>query len=225
MAVGIWTLVEKSGYLSILASSTFAASAYILIFAGALVMTTGFLGFGAIIREQKSCLSTVSVPLFLCGDCLSTVRTLAWRVSVGLCSVGAGKHHTCPPGWAYQLKQGTWDPREPEQGGCCGDCGGLALQVCRTSARRSALAIPMAVPSVFLLPLPLLPPLLLSLPLFYFSSSLLLLLLFPPKSSSLSPLPSSVPPSCSILPPFSTFPSPSPFSPTLPSLPPFPSRL
>ncbi|KAM7335534.1 tetraspanin-11 isoform X2 [Alexandromys fortis] len=57
MAVGIWTLVEKSGYLSILASSTFAASAYILIFAGALVMTTGFLGFGAIIREQKSCLS------------------------------------------------------------------------------------------------------------------------------------------------------------------------
>ncbi|XP_007935261.2 tetraspanin-11 [Orycteropus afer afer] len=58
MAVGIWTLVEKSGYLSILASSTFAASAYILIFAGALVMVTGFLGFGAIIREQKSCLST-----------------------------------------------------------------------------------------------------------------------------------------------------------------------
>ncbi|XP_041535169.1 tetraspanin-11 isoform X3 [Microtus oregoni] len=57
MAVGIWTLVEKSGYLSILASSTFVASAYILIFAGALVMTTGFLGFGAIIREQKSCLS------------------------------------------------------------------------------------------------------------------------------------------------------------------------
>lgn len=58
MAVGIWTLVEKSGYLSILASSTFAASAYILIFVGGLVMTTGFLGFGAIIREQKSCLST-----------------------------------------------------------------------------------------------------------------------------------------------------------------------
>ena len=53
MAVGIWTLVEKSGYLSILASSTFAASAYILIFVGGLVMTTGFLGFGAIIRVQK----------------------------------------------------------------------------------------------------------------------------------------------------------------------------
>lgn len=58
MAVGIWTLVEKSVYLSILASSTFAASAYVLIFVGGLVMTTGFLGFGAIIREQKSCLST-----------------------------------------------------------------------------------------------------------------------------------------------------------------------
>lgn len=63
MAVGVWTLVEKSGYLSILASSTFAASAYILIFAGALVMVTGFLGFGAIIREDRGCLSTVSALL------------------------------------------------------------------------------------------------------------------------------------------------------------------
>ena len=60
MAVGVWTLVEKSGYLGVLASSTFAASAYILIFAGALVMLTGFLGFGAIIREDRGCLSAVS---------------------------------------------------------------------------------------------------------------------------------------------------------------------
>lgn len=60
MAVGVWTLVEKSGYLSVLASSTFAASAYILIFAGALVMVTGFLGFSAIIREDRGCLSAVS---------------------------------------------------------------------------------------------------------------------------------------------------------------------
>ncbi|XP_066113805.1 tetraspanin-11 isoform X1 [Saccopteryx bilineata] len=58
LALGVWTLVEKSGYLSVLASSTFAASAYILIFAGALVMVTGFLGFSAIIREDRSCLST-----------------------------------------------------------------------------------------------------------------------------------------------------------------------
>ncbi|XP_070126982.1 tetraspanin-11 isoform X1 [Equus caballus] len=58
LALGVWTLVEKSGYLSVLASSTFAASTYILIFAGALVMVTGFLGFSAIIREDRSCLST-----------------------------------------------------------------------------------------------------------------------------------------------------------------------
>ncbi|XP_067551535.1 tetraspanin-11 isoform X4 [Pseudorca crassidens] len=57
MAVGVWTLVEKSGYLGVLASSTFAVSAYILIFAGTLVMVTGFLGFGAVIREDRSCLS------------------------------------------------------------------------------------------------------------------------------------------------------------------------
>lgn len=69
LAVGVWTLVEKSGYLSVLASSTFAASAYILIFSGALVMLTGFLGFSAIIREDRSCLSTVSAacPLLPCA--------------------------------------------------------------------------------------------------------------------------------------------------------------
>jgi len=59
LGVGVWTLVEKTDYLSLLASSTFAVSAYILIVAGSLVMVTGFLGCCAVIREQKCCLSTV----------------------------------------------------------------------------------------------------------------------------------------------------------------------
>lgn len=59
MGVGIWTLIDKGEYLSLLASSTFAVSAYILILAGALVMVTGFLGCCAVIREQRSLLSTV----------------------------------------------------------------------------------------------------------------------------------------------------------------------
>ncbi|KAJ8385744.1 hypothetical protein AAFF_G00182620 [Aldrovandia affinis] len=57
MAVGIWTLIDKSDYLSLLASSAFAVSAYILILAGGLVMITGFLGCCAVVREQRSCLS------------------------------------------------------------------------------------------------------------------------------------------------------------------------
>lgn len=59
LGVGVWTLVAKSDYLSLLASSTFAVSAYILILAGSLVVVTGFLGCCAVIREQRSCLSTV----------------------------------------------------------------------------------------------------------------------------------------------------------------------
>lgn len=62
LAVGVWALAEQSGYLSVLASSTFAASAHILLGAGALVVVTGFLGFGAIVREDRGCLSTVSAP-------------------------------------------------------------------------------------------------------------------------------------------------------------------
>uniref|UniRef100_A0A096LRH0 Tetraspanin n=1 Tax=Poecilia formosa TaxID=48698 RepID=A0A096LRH0_POEFO len=63
LGVGVWTLVEKSDYLSLLASSTFAVSAYILILAGGLVVVTGFLGCCAVIREQRSCLSTLSDEL------------------------------------------------------------------------------------------------------------------------------------------------------------------
>lgn len=59
LGVGVWTLVEKSDYLSLLASSTFAASAYILVVAGSLVMVTGYLGCCAVIREQRSYLSLV----------------------------------------------------------------------------------------------------------------------------------------------------------------------
>ncbi|XP_072311175.1 tetraspanin-11 [Eucyclogobius newberryi] len=65
LGVGVWTLVEKSDYLSLLASSTFAVSAYILILAGGLVVLTGFLGCCAVIREQKSCLSTYFLLLLL----------------------------------------------------------------------------------------------------------------------------------------------------------------
>lgn len=59
LGVGVWTLVEKSDYLSLLASSTFAVSAYILILAGSLVVVTGFLGCCAVIRERRRCLSVV----------------------------------------------------------------------------------------------------------------------------------------------------------------------
>ncbi|RXM36203.1 CD151 antigen [Acipenser ruthenus] len=38
MAVGVWTLVEKSDYISLLSSGIYAATAYILVIAGAIVM-------------------------------------------------------------------------------------------------------------------------------------------------------------------------------------------
>ncbi|XP_069021048.1 tetraspanin-11 isoform X3 [Embiotoca jacksoni] len=65
LGVGVWTLVEKSDYLSLLASSAFAVSAYILILAGSLVVVTGFLGCCAVIREQRSCLSMYFFCLLL----------------------------------------------------------------------------------------------------------------------------------------------------------------
>lgn len=77
LGVGVWTLVEKSDYLSLLASSTFAVSAYILILAGSLVVVTGFLGCCAVIREQRSCLSTVRENNRR-EECEFLINTLEW---------------------------------------------------------------------------------------------------------------------------------------------------
>lgn len=59
MAVGVWTLVLKSDYISLLSSKTYAASAYILVLAGVIVMVTGVLGCCATFKEQKRLLRAV----------------------------------------------------------------------------------------------------------------------------------------------------------------------
>ncbi|KAM4748771.1 tetraspanin-11-like [Rhinophrynus dorsalis] len=56
-AMGLWTLMEKSSYISFLATSTLSVSAYILLFAGGVVTITGFIGCCAMFREHKGCLS------------------------------------------------------------------------------------------------------------------------------------------------------------------------
>uniref|UniRef100_A0A8C4RWW5 Tetraspanin n=1 Tax=Erpetoichthys calabaricus TaxID=27687 RepID=A0A8C4RWW5_ERPCA len=65
MAVGIWTLVEKSDYISLLSSSTYAATAYILVIAGVIVMVTGILGCCATFKERRQLLRVYFV-LLLC---------------------------------------------------------------------------------------------------------------------------------------------------------------
>lgn len=59
LAVGVWTLVEKSEYISLLNSSFYSASAYILIAAGLVVIVTGIIGCCATLNEMKSLLIVV----------------------------------------------------------------------------------------------------------------------------------------------------------------------
>ncbi|XP_035497176.2 CD151 antigen isoform X2 [Scophthalmus maximus] len=56
LTVGVWTLVEKSDYISLLNSSFYSASAYILIAAGVIVIVTGIIGCCATLKEMKSLL-------------------------------------------------------------------------------------------------------------------------------------------------------------------------
>ncbi|XP_042559737.1 CD151 antigen isoform X3 [Clupea harengus] len=62
-AVGIWTLVDKSEYISLLASSAYSASAYVLILAGVVVVATGILGCCATIKEHRGFLIVLSDEL------------------------------------------------------------------------------------------------------------------------------------------------------------------
>uniref|UniRef100_A0A8C0EGH9 Tetraspanin n=1 Tax=Bubo bubo TaxID=30461 RepID=A0A8C0EGH9_BUBBB len=66
MAVGTWTLAEKSDYISLLSSSTYSATAYILVVAGVVVMVTGILGCCATFKERRNLLRVVS---FACLPC------------------------------------------------------------------------------------------------------------------------------------------------------------
>ncbi|EMP35858.1 Tetraspanin-11 [Chelonia mydas] len=68
MAVGIWTLAEKSDYISLLSSNTYMATAYILVVAGIVVMITGILGCCATFKERRNLLRVdicVSRAVFL----------------------------------------------------------------------------------------------------------------------------------------------------------------
>ncbi|XP_029378715.1 CD151 antigen isoform X1 [Echeneis naucrates] len=56
LGVGVWTLVEKSDYISLLNSSFYSASVHILIAAGIIVIATGIIGCCATLKEMKSLL-------------------------------------------------------------------------------------------------------------------------------------------------------------------------
>lgn len=63
LAVGVWTLAEKSDYISLLNSGFYSASAYILIAAGGIVIVTGIIGCCATLKEMKSLLIVVKMDL------------------------------------------------------------------------------------------------------------------------------------------------------------------
>ncbi|XP_070557956.1 CD151 antigen-like [Ptychodera flava] len=56
LAIGIWTLVDKSHYVAVLSSSTYEATTYLLLVTGICVMIVGTLGCCGAVQEQKLCL-------------------------------------------------------------------------------------------------------------------------------------------------------------------------
>jgi len=65
LGVGLWTLLDKHHYVTLLSSSTYPAATYILIGAGALVMLVGFIGCCGAWREKRGYLVTYSMCLWV----------------------------------------------------------------------------------------------------------------------------------------------------------------
>ncbi|XP_006812633.1 CD151 antigen-like, partial [Saccoglossus kowalevskii] len=56
LAVGIWTLIDKSHYVAVLTTSTYEVTTYLLLLTGICVMIVGALGCCGAVQEQKLCL-------------------------------------------------------------------------------------------------------------------------------------------------------------------------
>lgn len=92
MAVGVWTLALKSDYISLLASNTYLATAYILVVAGVVVMVTGVLGCCATFKERRNLLRLVSRAWW----------HMVGVVGLGMSGVGfAGAHGTGSRTWFW----------------------------------------------------------------------------------------------------------------------------
>lgn len=63
--VGLWTVITKQPYFNVLSTSTYAATAYILITAGAIVFLVSILGCVGLWNEDRCCL--LAYTFFFCS--------------------------------------------------------------------------------------------------------------------------------------------------------------
>ncbi|XP_049862269.1 CD151 antigen-like [Schistocerca gregaria] len=64
LAVGVWTLVDKQTYISLLSSATYVVAAWVLLVAGAVTLAVAFLGCCGVWRENR-CLLLIYTYLLL----------------------------------------------------------------------------------------------------------------------------------------------------------------
>ncbi|KAK2146089.1 hypothetical protein LSH36_634g01047 [Paralvinella palmiformis] len=78
LAVGLWTLLTKHSYSTLLGSGVYPATTYILIATGALIIMVGFLGCCGAWRESIGCLMTYAAFLLLVFLLEAVVGILAY---------------------------------------------------------------------------------------------------------------------------------------------------
>lgn len=61
IGIGVWTLWDKHSYASLLPSSMYVITTYLLIGTGALVILVGFIGCYGACSEKRACLMVVGI--------------------------------------------------------------------------------------------------------------------------------------------------------------------
>jgi hypothetical protein len=65
VAIGVWTLWDRNHYVSLLTSTTYAATTYVLLGTGGAILLVGFIGCCGAWRENRLCLMTYACFLLV----------------------------------------------------------------------------------------------------------------------------------------------------------------
>lgn len=63
--IGVWTILAKHSYISLMATSTYPLLAYALVVAGSLAIVGSWLGCGGVTSENRCVILVVSTYIFL----------------------------------------------------------------------------------------------------------------------------------------------------------------
>lgn len=121
LGVAIWTLTEKHQFVSLLTTSTYAATSYILLLSGLIVVLAAFLGCCSVLREDRCCLLVYTFLLLLVFllEAVAGVLAYVYEEQV-MAELGLTLTQTFNDNYMYNPEMTTAIDKMQMQYHCCG---------------------------------------------------------------------------------------------------------